>query len=291
MAKWENWTGHAGALPDLDGLLDGGDVQAVADAGVGGVEGAVVGPDGLAERDDLVGGGVGGGVTDRPVDRENAPISMASAARRCISRSSSAVAGRSSVAPEAICRAELPTCGATLMLMPLGLEGVGPVVQRVPLPHGVADEGPADVVLQGLGAALACGERRVAAVAGDLGRHALVGLALAAGVVEQGHVGVGVHVDEARAYDVPGGVDAAGRLGVAERADGLDAAVGYAYVAPVAGGVGAVDDGAVEYEDVECHVVLLRIAAMFPHPVRMSRRGCFKPAPTAKRGGRSRRTV
>ena len=104
-----------------------------------------------------------------------------------------------------------------------------------------------------LGSALARREGGVAAVPGDLGRHALVGLALAAGVVEQRDVGVGVHVDESRAYDVAGGVDAPGRLGVAEGADGLDPAIGYAHVALVAGRVRAVDDGAIQYEDVVCH--------------------------------------
>ena len=52
---------------------------------------------------------------------------------------------------------------------------------------------------------------------------------------------------------VAGGVDAAGRLGVGQCADGLDTAAGDANVGVESGLAGAVHHGAVQYEGVECH--------------------------------------
>ena len=175
---------------------------------------ARVGPDGLAQRHDLVGGGVGGGGDGQAGGQgERAHLHGLGGETLHLAQ---LFGGGGPVFRSARGNLQggVADLGSDVDADAAGLEGGGPVVQGVPLPHGVADEGPADVVLEGLGAALACREGGVAAVAGDLGRHALVGLALAAGVVEQRDVGVGVHVDEARAYDVPGGVDAAGRLGV-----------------------------------------------------------------------------
>ena len=80
-----------------------------------------------------------------------------------------------------------------------------------------------------------------------------MGLALATRVVQQGDVGVGVHVDESRRYYVARGVDSPRRLDAAERAYGLDPAVRYANVAPVSGRAGAVHDDAVQDQDVKCH--------------------------------------
>ena len=136
---------------------------------------------------------------------------------------------------------------------PVGLQSARPVVQRVPLPRHVGDERLAQVVLEGLRTGLSGREWRVAAVPRDLGRHALVGLALPAGIVEQRDIGVRVHVDEPRRYHVSGGVDPARCLGVAQRADGLDPAVGYPDVGLVAGRAAPVHDGAVQYQGVECH--------------------------------------
>lgn len=59
------------------------------------------------------------GESDRPVEIENAPCSMASDARRCIADISSGVTGLFSVAPTAIWRAACPSCGATFRPIPL----------------------------------------------------------------------------------------------------------------------------------------------------------------------------
>ena len=126
-----------------------------------------------------------------------------------------------------------------------------PVVQRAPAPRDATDQGFAQVVLEGLGSGIAGGEGRVAAVPHDLCCHALVGLAFAAGIIQQRHVGVGMHVDEARRDYVAGRVDAPGRHGVALGADGRIVSIGQPEVGLVSSGVRAVDYSAVQDEGVE----------------------------------------
>ncbi len=82
-----------------------------------------------------------------------------------------------------------------------------PAVDVYPVPRGVGPKVDPEQVAQRLGAGGADREGRVTAIAGDVGRDALVDLALCAGIVEQGDVGVGVHVDEARRDDLACSVD------------------------------------------------------------------------------------
>ena len=84
-------------------------------------------------------------------------------------------------------------------------------------------------------------ERRAEpAVPDDLGRHALVDLAVAARAEEEREVGMGVHVDEAGADDAAPRVDPLSRRRCAEVADRRDAPLPDADVGPVGAGAGAV---------------------------------------------------
>src|SRR5262249_50811586 len=99
------------------------------------------------------------------------------------------------------------------------------------------------------------GSRGRAAVADDLRRDPLADLAVRLGVEQEGQVGVGVGVDEAGGGDAAGGVEAPGRRGGGEVADGGDAPPLYANVRPVRRGPRAVDDLSAGEDDV--HVSLL----------------------------------
>src|SRR5512132_3645702 len=95
------------------------------------------------------------------------------------------------------------------------------------------------------------GRRAEPTVAHDLGRHALVDLAVAGRAEEKGEVGVTVHVDETRTDDAFARVDAvAGRRG-REIADRLDAPPPEADVGRVGRRTGAVHHEAADQGTVE----------------------------------------
>ena len=85
----------------------------------------------------------------------------------------------------------------------------------------------------------------MAAVSGHLCGNALVGLAVAGGLVQHGHVGVGMHVDEAGGDHEAGPIDNAPRPSFVQAANGLDLAVIDPQVGFMSKLAGSVDDGSI----------------------------------------------
>ena len=90
-----------------------------------------------------------------------------------------------------------------------------------------------------------------AALADDLGRHALADLAVGAAVHQQGEIGVGVDVDEAGRDHQAAGIQALRGRGALQIADGHDAVTHDAQVAGKGVAAAAVDDVAAVDQGVE----------------------------------------
>src|SRR6185436_14926409 len=117
--------------------------------------------------------------------------------------------------------------------------------------------------------AILCGlERgmRVAVDADELGGDALAHLGLVAWLAQDGQARVGVHVDEARRHDVPGGIDAPRclqRAGIAS--EDTDGVALHAHRRVEAGVAAAVDHEAVTDEQIE-HGSLLWVRRVHTRP-------------------------
>ena len=93
--------------------------------------------------------------------------------------------------------------------------------------------------------------RAEAALADDLGGHALADLAVGAAVHQQRGVAVGVHVDEAWRHGEAARVDRLRGAGAAQVADGFDALAAHADIAGEGRCAAAVDELAASDQDVE----------------------------------------
>ncbi len=123
--------------------------------------------------------------------------------------------------------------------------------------RGLAERQPrrarAQIVAKELDLARQHGCDREAAMADDLGGHALAHLALGLGIDRQREVGMGLDVDEARRHREAFGVDHLGGVACELHADGGDAAVADRDVASCAGRSAAVEQQAAADEDVVGH--------------------------------------
>ena len=111
----------------------------------------------------------------------------------------------------------------------------------------------AQIVAQELDLARQRRRDREAAMADDLGGHALAHLALGLGIDRQREVGMRLDVDEARRHRQSGGVDHFPRIVAEVGADGGDAALADREVAGPARGAGAVEQQPAADQDVMRH--------------------------------------
>ena len=113
----------------------------------------------------------------------------------------------------------------------------------------------AQIVAQELDLARQRRRDREAAMADDLGGHALAHLALGLGIDRQREVGMSLDVDEARRHRQSGGVDHFRRIVAEVGADGGDAAIADREVAGPARGAGAVEQQPAADQDVMRHAI------------------------------------
>ena len=239
--------GETRATPDLDGLLHCLDVVPGPEPSVGDVKGVFEPGGGLGQGGDLV-GVAEHGRPDRQAGREaeralldgfgHEPAHLSKLVLR-----GSAVLGQ----PDSFADRRVADLWRYVDADAVGVHPVGPAVEVCP----VLDDGRPRRQFHCPDWSGPHRERRLPAVAGDLGRDALVGLALAARVVQQREVGVRVHVDKARGDDEPGCVDDPGGLGVFELADRRYLAAADPQVGFVAQPTGAVDHHSISYERIE----------------------------------------
>ena len=119
-----------------------------------------------------------------------------------------------------------------------------------------------EIVAQQLDLARQGGRDREAAMADDLGGHALAHLALGLGIDREREVGMGLDVDEARRHRQAGGVDQLGRVRAEIRPHGDDAASADGEVAAPARGAGAVEQQSAADQDVMGHGISGDTAAL-----------------------------
>ena len=248
----------AGATAHLEQFLHRLEVPAGPHPGVGGVEGAVVAFDRVRD---------GGYLPDLGVARRRVGQARGHPERalldglrgepphaRELVRSRRPVVDRADRYPERVVTHERRDVDADAAR----LDALSPLVQRRPVPLDRSAEDRAERAAKDGRPRVAAGERRVGAVAGDLGSHPLVHLALPAGIVEHAHVRVAVGVDETRADHVARSVNPQRRFLPGELADRRDAAAGNTHVGALARPSRSVDDGAVHDQGVEVHRCLHR---------------------------------
>ena len=101
-------------------------------------------------------------------------------------------------------------------------------------------------------------EGRKAALAADLGGHALIELGRAAAVQQEGGVGMAMGVEKARRHHQPGCIQLPGGLFTGKIADGTDPAVLYGHIRPKSRLAGAVYDQSAANDDIVHEISLLK---------------------------------
>ena len=247
--------GNAGELTDLDRLVHGFEVIARVEPGVRGVEGAGKPIRFRRERRDLAGRrrrrrrtGELGGERDRPLLHRLGHQALHQRQLLVVRRPG--LRGLRRLPEGAV--ADLPH---HVQADAAAFERLRPAVEVPPrVTNGAAfDDLHGGDLLQLRRGQQPGRKRRRPAVADHLGGDALVGLGLAAGVVEHGDVRVGVHVDEARTDHLAAGVDRLAALGCRQVADRLNSPVRDRHVSPVRRRTGAVDHRSARHDLLECH--------------------------------------
>ena len=267
--------GNAGEVTDLDRLVHGVEVVAAMEPGVRGVEGAGEPMSLRRERRDLAGRrrrgrrtGELGGERDRPLLHRLGHQALHQRQLLVVRRPGLRGLRRLPEGAVADLRHHVQADAAAF-------ERLRPAVE---VPPRVAHAAAFDDLHRGDLLQLHRGqqpgrERRRSAVSDHLGRHALVSLGFAAGIVEHGDVRMGVHVDEARADHLAAGVDRLAPLGCGQVADRLDSPLRDRHVSPVRRRTGAVDHRSARHHLLECHPDLHRRVAAYTGYPRSHRSG------------------